>query len=238
MLICCNYFMHVFSSLISIIFLSSHQTVIKESGSLGGDTGNRLLFMISFNTHVHHILLYLGWCYLRSPPVPLLKTLWPVGEPINPSWSSGSLLLRVSIMGFFMATSSGESFLNLENPEIGPGVHKGVQMVWLKSVIKSISNWIKDINYCLQTLRLPEFVKYEKTATLQGVTRVQLLKFWSVSAPKDQLSVETHNILLFHFQREVKHQAMQVFTREAGTVQPMQMYICLLQAQLPARKVN
>lgn len=52
--------MHVFSSLISIIFLSSHQTVIKESASLGVDTGNRLLFMFSFNTHVHHILLYLG----------------------------------------------------------------------------------------------------------------------------------------------------------------------------------
>lgn len=31
---------------------------------------------------------------------------------------------------------------------------------------------------------------------------------------------------------------MQVFTWEAGTVQPMQMYICLLQAQLPAQKVN
>lgn len=52
--------MHVFSSLISSIFLSSHQTVIKESGSLGVDTGNRVLFMISFNAHVHHVLLCLG----------------------------------------------------------------------------------------------------------------------------------------------------------------------------------
>lgn len=163
--------------------------------------------MISFNTHVHHILLYLGWCYLRSPPVLPLKTLWPVGEPINPSWSSGSLLLRVSTMGFFMATSWGKSFLDLGSP----CVHKGVQMVWLESVIKTISHWIKDTSYCVQMLRLLWFVKYEKTPTLQGVTRVQPLKFWPVCPTESECSiscskgpVETHKILLFHFQREVK----------------------------------
>lgn len=69
---------------------------------------------------------------------------------------------------------------------------------------------MKDISYCLQALRLPWFVKYEKTETLQGVTKVQPLKFWlsvleSLGAPKDQLPVETPSILLFHFQREVKH---------------------------------